>query len=112
MGLKIYQTSLRTVMAMEIQRVLPGHGDLIDRPDKRIREVLSFMERRSKLIQGLFRPEPQSPYQIILKLFPELPPEQIPLALSEVMGYLEIFQEQGTVERRSDHPLLFSLVRA
>lgn len=112
MGLKTYQTSLRAVLAMEIGRLLPGHGDLIDRPGSRICELLSFMEMRSKLIWALLRAEPQSPYQITLSLSPELPPELILFPLSEVMGYLEIFQEQGTVEKNSDHPLLFSLVNA
>jgi hypothetical protein len=109
-SLKTYRTSLAAVRVMGIRRALPGHGELIDRPHKRIGELLSFMERRSSLIRGLLLPEPQSPYEIILKLFPDLPPEQSLLALSEVMGYLEIFEEEGVVERRGDHPLTFSLL--
>jgi len=111
-GLKTYENSLRAVMAMEIGRLLPGHGDLIDNPGRRILELLSFMEKRGKLILTLLRPEPQTPYQIALRLSPALPPELILFAVSEVIGHLEIFQEQGIVERKSNHPLLFSLVNA
>jgi glyoxylase-like metal-dependent hydrolase (beta-lactamase superfamily II) len=110
MSLKTYRTSLETVRAMGIRLALPGHGDPVDRPHKRIGELLSFMDRRKRRIRELLRPEPQAPYQIILSLFPGIPPDQVLLAVSEVLGFLEIFVEEGVVERSDENPLTFSLL--
>lgn len=105
-----YARSLDRVKAMELKVAYPGHGEPIYRPSERIEELLRFMARRKEQIWEILLAGAKTPFQIVLGLFPELPPDQLLLAVSEVMGYLEIFEYEGSIGRReTDQELSFFL---
>jgi glyoxylase-like metal-dependent hydrolase (beta-lactamase superfamily II) len=93
-SLKAYASSLKKVRDMHLRVALPGHGEIIGKPSRRIEEVLRFMQERQELVRkqietgGL-----QTPFQIAQKLFPMLPKEQTFLAVSEVVAHLEALEE-------------------
>ncbi|OPY75688.1 MAG: Hydroxyacylglutathione hydrolase [Syntrophorhabdus sp. PtaU1.Bin058] len=103
--------SLENVRGMKLKVAFPGHGEPIYRPSERITELLRFMTRRKKQIRHILSTGAATPFQIILRLFPGLPPDQLLLALSEVIGYLETFEDEGLVERHeTGHGLSFRLM--
>ena len=105
-----YARSLEHVRAMRLKAAFPGHGEPIYQPTKRITELLRFMADRKKQIWHILSAGAATPFQIILRLFPGLPPDQLLLAVSEVIGYLEIFEDEGIISRHeTKHELSFFL---
>jgi glyoxylase-like metal-dependent hydrolase (beta-lactamase superfamily II) len=107
-SLKTYLTSLRKVKEMDLRLALPGHGDVIEQPSERIEELLAFIDKRKGLMHDILSKGAQTPFQIMNQLFPELPESELFLAISEIMGHLEVLEEEGFVKRCGEKPLCFS----
>jgi glyoxylase-like metal-dependent hydrolase (beta-lactamase superfamily II) len=108
--LKAYTASLERVRDMHLRLVLPGHGDVIESPSARIEELLSFIGGRRRLIRDILTGGAQTPVQIMDKLFPDLPGDELFLAISEVIGHLEVLEEEGLVAKLEGKPLRFKPV--
>ena len=98
-SLKTYMASLRKVRELDLRLALPGHGDLIENPSQRIDDLLTFIGERKKLILGILSKGARTPFQIMNQLFPELPDSELFLAISEIVGHLEVLEEEGLVTR-------------
>ena len=109
-SLKAYTASLERVRDMHLKLVLPGHGDVIESPSARIEELLSFIDERGRLIRDILFGGAQTPVQIMNKLFPDLPGDQLFLAISEIVGHLEILEEKGLAAKLEGKPLRFKPV--
>jgi glyoxylase-like metal-dependent hydrolase (beta-lactamase superfamily II) len=107
-SLKAYTASLERVRDMDLRLVLPGHGDVIENPSARIEELLSFIGERRRLIRDMLTGGAQTPVQIMNKLFPDLPGDELFLAISEVIGHLEVLEEEGLAKRCGQNPISFS----
>jgi glyoxylase-like metal-dependent hydrolase (beta-lactamase superfamily II) len=105
-GLITYISSLIKVRDMGLKLALSGHGEVIKDPTARIVKILSFIENRQKKILRILGPVPTTVFHIMDKLLPHLPPNQILLGLSEVLGYLELLEQKGLVTRTNDRELL------
>ena len=110
-SLKAYKASLQKVRGMKLQLVLPGHGDVIESPVQRIEELLTFIDERRRLIRDILASGTQTPFQIMNALFPGLPADELFLAISEIMGHLEILEEDGLAARLDGTPLHFTSTR-
>jgi glyoxylase-like metal-dependent hydrolase (beta-lactamase superfamily II) len=100
-SLKAYTATLRKVREMNLRLALPGHGEVIENPSARIDELLSFIEERKGLIRSILSEGARTPFQVMNRLFPKLPASELFLAISEIMGHLEVLEEEGLVERYS-----------
>jgi glyoxylase-like metal-dependent hydrolase (beta-lactamase superfamily II) len=98
-SLKTYISSLRKVRALGIGAAFPGHGDRIDDVEGRIDEVLALISDRKRLIRAILKEGPSTPYGIMSRIFPKLPNFHVMLGISEVVGHLEILEEEGEVKR-------------
>jgi len=110
-SLNAFKTSFERARKMNFRLALPGHGDLIERPSERISELLRFMERRRDLIMGtLMRDHYQTAFDIMRSIFPDLARDQSFLALSEVLAYLQVLEDQGLVGRTGGLPERYALI--
>ena len=110
-SLKAYKASLLKVQQMKLKRVLPGHGDVIESPAQRIEELLTFIDERRRLISDILAEGAQTPFQMMNAIFPGLPGDEVFLAISEIMGHLEILEEEGSAARLEGTPLRFAAVK-
>jgi glyoxylase-like metal-dependent hydrolase (beta-lactamase superfamily II) len=101
-SLKTYLTSLRKVRDMDLRLALPGHGGVIEQPSERIEELLAFIGERKRLMRDILSRGAQTPFQIMKQLFPDLPESELFLAISEIMGHLEVLEEEGLVTRSKE----------
>ncbi len=92
-----YMGQLRRIADLPIALALPGHGPPIEDVPGLIERRLSFHEQRAKEILQVLRREPLTPYEISLELFPQLDPINRFLALSEVIGHLDMLEAEGKV---------------
>jgi hypothetical protein len=75
-----------------------------------IDRLLHFYDRRQALILDLLREGAATPAALAPRVFPRAKPSQLYLVLSEVMGNLEVLEEQGKVHRHErEGRILFSL---
>ncbi len=92
-----YMRQLQRIAELPIELALPGHGPFI--PDVRdlIARRLAFHDERARQIAKLLQNGARTTYDLTLSLFPHLDPVNRFLAVSEVIGHLEVLELQGEV---------------
>jgi glyoxylase-like metal-dependent hydrolase (beta-lactamase superfamily II) len=96
-SLVMYLESLRKTRAMEVDLVLPGHGDPIDDHRTLIDERFKLHDRRAEKIHGLIAERPRSAYEIAQALWGNIAVTQAYLTLSEVLGHTDLLLNAGRV---------------
>lgn len=109
-SLKSYIASLRKVRDLGLRQAFPGHGRPVTNVQGWIQDILLFIEtRKNQILAVVTNRADCSPYQVMKVLFPDLCNWQILLGISEVIGHLELLEEDGMIERsRGQERLLFS----
>ena len=97
-SLREYLTSLEKIERMDISLLLPGHGEDIYDAKGLIQKVFAHHRERIDLIAALISKGGKTPFELAMDLFPGLPPFEVFLGISEVVGHLEILREKGRVK--------------
>jgi glyoxylase-like metal-dependent hydrolase (beta-lactamase superfamily II) len=96
-SLRTSVASLTRVDAMGLIVALPGHGPIIVEPSERIKILFKHVEARRNTVIGAFRDGDKTPFEVVKKLFPDVPPAQIFLAVSEVSAHVEALCTEGVL---------------
>jgi glyoxylase-like metal-dependent hydrolase (beta-lactamase superfamily II) len=102
--LKLHMESLRRLEALQPSSILPGHGEPFSdhaRVNNEVRE--RHRKRRAHILRAL-RHEPKTLYQICRSVFLFNSPDDLYLALSEVLGNLGILLDEGAVKKGQEEP--------
>jgi glyoxylase-like metal-dependent hydrolase (beta-lactamase superfamily II) len=96
--LLLYRESLQRLAALRPRRVAPGHGDPVEEEVEGLIEGrLAFYERRAQRIKGLLAEGLRTPWDVAARLFPGVSPDSAFLAVSEVVGHLDLLAERGEI---------------
>jgi glyoxylase-like metal-dependent hydrolase (beta-lactamase superfamily II) len=96
-SLALYRDSLQRVAAMDLARALPSHGPVIDDISGLVAERLAFHERRLERVLGALRAGARTTWQVTHRLFPNLTALDAFLAVSEVIGHLDLLEAEGAI---------------
>jgi glyoxylase-like metal-dependent hydrolase (beta-lactamase superfamily II) len=96
-SLVIYLESLRATREMDLDLVLPGHGEPITDHRALIDERFAGHERRAAKIQRLLAERPRSAHGLAQALWGNIAVTQAYLTLSEVLGHVDLLLNAGTV---------------
>jgi glyoxylase-like metal-dependent hydrolase (beta-lactamase superfamily II) len=96
-ALVTYLRSLEATREMDLDLVLPGHGDPITDHRKRIDDRFALHRRRAEKIHGLIAERPRSAYEIAQALWGNIAVTQAYLTLSEVLGHVDLLTNAGRV---------------
>jgi len=97
-ALVTYLESLQKTRAMELDLVLPGHGDPITDHRAVIDSRLRLHRRRADKIRRLIAEAgPMSAHELAQRLWGDIAVTQAFLTLSEVIGHTDILQNEGSV---------------
>ena len=97
-ALVTYLESLQKTRAMELDLVLPGHGDPITDHRAVIDSRLRLHRRRADKIRRLIAEAgPMSAHELAQRLWGDIAVTQAFLTLSEVNGHTDILQNEGSV---------------
>jgi glyoxylase-like metal-dependent hydrolase (beta-lactamase superfamily II) len=96
-ALVTYLESLRATRAMDVELVLPGHGDPITGHRALIDERFDLHERRATKIQRLIAERPRTAHEIAQALWGNIAVTQAYLTLSEVLGHVDVLLNAGRV---------------
>jgi glyoxylase-like metal-dependent hydrolase (beta-lactamase superfamily II) len=94
-----YLATLERVIALAPRLALPGHGDPIEDPAGRAKELVEHHLERLDATERLLGREPRSADAIALDLFGELPDEQRRFAVAETLSHLQRLVHAGRARR-------------
>jgi glyoxylase-like metal-dependent hydrolase (beta-lactamase superfamily II) len=93
-----YLDSLTATREMDVDLVLPGHGDPITDHRALIDQRFELHRRRADKIHRLLAEQPRSAYEIAQALWGNIAVTQAYLTLSEVLGHLDLLANAGRVQ--------------
>jgi glyoxylase-like metal-dependent hydrolase (beta-lactamase superfamily II) len=96
-ALVAYLESLGQTRGMDVDLVLPGHGDPITDHRALIDERFELHRRRADKIHRLVADRPRSAYELAQALWGNIAVTQAYLTLSEVLGHLDVLANVGRV---------------
>ena len=96
-ALAVYLDSLAKTRAMDIARVLPGHGEEIRGHKQLIEERFRLHERRARKLLGLIADRPRTAYELAQAMWGNVAVTQAYLTLSEVLGHVDLLRNDGHV---------------
>ena len=106
-ALVAYLESLRQTREMDLEIVLPGHGEPITEHRALIDERLALHRRRSEKIHGLISERPRSAYELAQALWGNVAVTQAYLTLSEVLGHMDLLLNAGRAREVSRDGVAF-----
>jgi glyoxylase-like metal-dependent hydrolase (beta-lactamase superfamily II) len=92
-----YLESLRLTREMEVELVLPGHGEPITDHRALIDDRFALHRRRADKLHRLVAERPRTAYQLAQALWGNIAVTQAYLTLSEVLGHTDILINEGRV---------------
>jgi glyoxylase-like metal-dependent hydrolase (beta-lactamase superfamily II) len=99
-ALVTYLSSLEATREMEVDLVLPGHGEPITDHRGLIDERFAMHRRRAEKIHRLIAERPRTAYEIAQALWGNVAVTQAYLTLSEVLGHVDLLLADGRVHER------------
>jgi len=102
-----YLDSLEKVAPLALEVVFSGHRNLITDPQRVIDTSFEHQRKRSENVLKFLTQAPLTAYQLMEKLFPNLPATEQFLGMSEAVGHLEWLQAQGKVGLRSEQGVVY-----
>jgi glyoxylase-like metal-dependent hydrolase (beta-lactamase superfamily II) len=96
-ALIIYLESLRKTRELELDLVLPGHGDPIEDHRALIDQRILGHERRADKLHRLVAERPMTAHELAQSLWGNIAVTQAFLTLSEVLGHMDILVADGRV---------------
>ena len=110
-ALVTYLASLSATREMDVELVLPGHGDPVTDHRGLIDERFALHRRRADKIERLLAERPRSAYEVAQALWGDIAVTQAYLTLSEVLGHVDLLLNDGRVREVHRGPLsLFEAV--
>jgi glyoxylase-like metal-dependent hydrolase (beta-lactamase superfamily II) len=92
-----YLESLTATREMDVELVLPGHGDPVTDHRALIDQRFALHRRRAEKVHRLLVERPRSAYEIAQALWGNIAVTQAYLTLSEVLGHLDLLANEGRV---------------
>ncbi|WP_319004380.1 MBL fold metallo-hydrolase [Natrinema amylolyticum] len=97
-SLPTYLESLRQVLDIDVTVGYGGHGDPIPALQERARATIAHHHDRKERIADLVADsEPTTAYQIMKDMFPDLPATEMFPGMSEVIGHLDLLEDENQV---------------
>jgi glyoxylase-like metal-dependent hydrolase (beta-lactamase superfamily II) len=100
-ALVTYLRSLERTREMDVELVLPGHGEPITDHRALIDERFALHRRRAEKIYALIARRPRTAYEIAQALWGNVAVTQAYLTLSEVLGHVDLLTGDGRVRERT-----------
>jgi len=96
-SLALYRDSLRRVAAMALTQALPSHGPVIHDLPGLVGQRLAFHEKRLAHVLGALSGGAGTTWEVAQVLFPGRSPLDTFLAVSEVIGHLDLLEIEGQI---------------
>jgi glyoxylase-like metal-dependent hydrolase (beta-lactamase superfamily II) len=100
-----YFASIRRVLALEVDTVLPGHGEPFQDVRPLLERLFGFYARRQEKLLAALDAGADTAFALSQSLFGPHEGPRLYLTLSEVVGNLEVMEDDGRIRRNEGHGL-------
>jgi glyoxylase-like metal-dependent hydrolase (beta-lactamase superfamily II) len=100
-SLALYRASLQRTATMGVKRALPSHGPVICDVAALVQQRLGFHEQRVARVLAALQNGAHTTWDVVEALFPNRTPLDTFLAVSEVIGHLDLLELEGRIEGES-----------
>ncbi len=104
-SLPSFLRSVDRLRSLDVRRILPGHGAVVEDPARLFAQFDEHHARRSqRALAHLERAGAHgaTAYEVVRGLFPRLPAARIGQALTEMIGHLDVLVERGEATQTRD----------
>lgn len=98
-----YRQALQKCLKLQIRTAYSGHGEPITEVNELIKRQLAKQDARAQKIFELTSSGQRTTYEIIQAMFPHKYKTQFSLVFSEVIGHLDLLEEQGRIEAKLEY---------
>jgi len=102
-----YNASLERLLKLPIKVVYSGHGEEVYNVHELVTERLEKQHQRALKVLGLLDFEEKTVYELTKELFPYAYEKELGLTLSETIGQIDYFLEDGLIAERLDDAGIF-----
>ncbi|MDP8223778.1 MAG: MBL fold metallo-hydrolase [Candidatus Lernaella stagnicola] len=102
-----HMQTLKRLMNTKATLALPGHGRPFGNPRDAAEKTLRHHRRRRNEVFHMLNGRARTPYDIAREMTEDLPDFELFLWVSEIVGYLELLEEQGQVTQEFRENCLF-----
>ncbi|MDF0726113.1 MBL fold metallo-hydrolase [Cytobacillus sp. S13-E01] len=93
-----YNHSLKKLFALDISRVVTGHGEDVLDAHNLINKRLRRQEERAFSVLEMLRNNPMTAFETCKQLFPSVYQKELVLTMSETIGQLDFLEELGEIK--------------
>ncbi len=90
-----YMASLRRVEGLELERMYPGHGPVIDDPAAKIAEYISHRDDRQRRLTAALARGERSRAVLLREVWDDVPEQLLPAAAFAMQAHLEKLEQDG-----------------
>jgi glyoxylase-like metal-dependent hydrolase (beta-lactamase superfamily II) len=92
-----YMDSLRRIQGIELERMYPGHGPVIEDPAAKIAEYIAHRESRQTRLRGAIERGERSRMTLLREVWDDVPDELLPAAAWAMQAHIEQLEREGVV---------------
>lgn len=92
-----YKNSLEEINKLDVKMILSGHGKIITEPEQVVNQQLARLNQRLNKVKSHLNSDPLTVNQIMQSIYSNRLENNLPLYFSEILGALELLEEQGEV---------------
>lgn len=96
-SLALYWASLQRVAALKVDQALPSHGPVIHNVAQLVHQRLDFHQHRLGQVMDALHNSARTTWDLTHSLFPDRTPLDTFLAVSEVIGHLDLLEMEGKI---------------
>ena len=104
-----YLASLRRIQTLDLERIYPGHGPVIDKPQEKVAAYLEHRLKRERQIVQELDGGGKTSWEIVGAIYREYPTHLHRAAEQSVLSHIFKLEREGRVERSDGEPPVFAL---
>ena len=98
-----YLNSLEALLALDLTRLAPGHGRVIDAPHDEARRLIAHrLQRERKVVDAFATVNPATPVELVTLVYADTPAKLHPVALRSLQAHLLKLEHDSRVRRLGD----------
>ncbi|WP_087973221.1 MBL fold metallo-hydrolase [Oceanobacillus rekensis] len=94
-----HKQSIEGILALSVNLVYPGHGILIDEPERLIKARLASIERKAARLKDLIQDGISTGAELAKHYYKNLYDTQFSLVMSEIIGHLDYLENEKQINR-------------
>lgn len=93
-----YNASLKLLERLELEKLYPGHGGIIQNPNNLIEERNMRQQKQAKRLLSFASNVPQSVFELNAKFYASIFKVELVLTLSKTQGYIDLLVDYGMLQ--------------